>query len=99
AGLRSHFGDEVQMAKEAEINSLFPDCAHGAVPAVDQCYGLSLLVDDSLEAAPQVYIEAGDHETLLRMTHAQFAQLMSGAPHGRFRAKLPAGPAAAVYSR
>jgi hypothetical protein len=32
------------------------------------------------------------------MTHAQFAQLMSGARHGRFSEKLPAGPSAAVYS-
>ena len=86
------------MAKETEIDSLFPDCAHGAVPAVGQCYGLSLLVDDSLETEPQVYIEAGDHETLLRMTHAQFAQLMAGARHGRFSDKLPAGPYASVYS-
>ena len=98
ADLRSHFGDDVQMAKEEEIDSLFPDCAHGAVPAVGQCYGLSLLVDDSLETKPQVYIEAGDHETLIRMTHAQFAQLMFGARHGRFSEKLPAGPSAAVYS-
>jgi Ala-tRNA(Pro) deacylase len=98
ADLRHHFGDDVQMAKETEIDSLFPDCAHGAVPAVGQCYGLSLLVDDSLETEPQVYIEAGDHETLIRMTHAQFAQLMSGARHGRFSEKLPAGPSAAVYS-
>src|ERR1700730_9263223 len=30
ADLRIQFGDNVQMAKEAEIDPLFPDCAHGA---------------------------------------------------------------------
>jgi Ala-tRNA(Pro) deacylase len=57
--LRDQLGDNVQMAKESEIDRLFPDCAHGAIPAVGQCYGLSLLVDDSIEAAPDVYMEAG----------------------------------------
>jgi hypothetical protein len=29
-------------------------------------------------------MEAGDHETLIRMNHAQFAHLAAGARHGRF---------------
>jgi Ala-tRNA(Pro) deacylase len=96
ADLRDQLGDNIQMAEEAEIGTLFPDCAHGAVPAVGQCYGLPLVVDDSLEALPQVYMEAGDHETLIRMSHAQFAQLTAGARHGRFSEKLPARPSASV---
>jgi Ala-tRNA(Pro) deacylase len=98
ADLRNQFGDNVQMAKEAEIDPLFPDCAHGAVPAVGQCYGLPLLVDDNLETPPQVYMEAGDHETLIRMSHAQFVHLTAGARHGRFSEKLRAGPQAWIYS-
>jgi Ala-tRNA(Pro) deacylase len=31
-------------------------------------------------------MEAGDHETLLHMGHAQFARLTANAPHGRFSA-------------
>ena len=98
ADLRKQLGDNIQFAKEAEVDPLFPDCAHGAVPAVGQCYGLPLVVDDSLEAQPQVYMEAGDHETLIRMSHAQFAHLTTGARHGRFSEKLPAGPGASIYS-
>ena len=98
ADLRNQFGDSVQMAKEAEIDPLFPDCAHGAVPAVGRCYGLPLLVDDNLDTLPQVYMEAGDHETLIRMSHAQFVHLTAGARHGCFSEKLPAGPQAWIYS-
>jgi Ala-tRNA(Pro) deacylase len=98
ADLRNQLGDDVQMAKEAEIDPLFPDCAHGAVPPVGQCYGLPLVVDDRLEMLPQVYMEAGDHETLIRMSHAQFAHLTADAPHGRFSEKLPAGPNASIFS-
>lgn len=82
--LRERLGENIEMANETEINRLFADCAHGAVPAVGRCYGLDLIVDDSIEAQPEVYIEAGDHETLLHLSHAQFARLTANAPHGRF---------------
>jgi Ala-tRNA(Pro) deacylase len=84
--LRTELGDHVVMATEAEINRLFGDCAHGAIPAVGKCYGLNMIVDDSVEAQPEIYIEAGDHETLLQFTRAQFGRLTANALHGRFSA-------------
>lgn len=82
--LKERLGEDLAMANETEINRLFVDCAPGAVPAVGRCYGLDLIVDDSIHAQPEVYIEAGDHATLLQLTHAQFARLTANAPHGRF---------------
>ena len=87
--LRDQLGDNVEMAEETEIDPLFQDCAHGAVPPLGHCYALPLIVDDSIEAQPEIYMEAGDHETLLHMSHAQFARLMENARHGRFSEKLP----------
>jgi Ala-tRNA(Pro) deacylase len=84
--LKARLGEDIEMAKETEINRLFADCAHGAVPAIGRCYGLDLIVDDSIEAQPDVYIEAGDHETLLHLSHAQFARLTANAPHWCFSA-------------
>ncbi|MCA6105769.1 aminoacyl-tRNA deacylase [Bradyrhizobium cenepequi] len=86
AELRTTLGDTVDMADETEINRLFRDCARGAVPAVGKCYGLDIIVDDSIETQPEIYMEAGDHETLLHLTHEQFARLTANAPHGRFSA-------------
>ena len=43
-----------------------------------------MIVDDSMEAQPEIYIEAGDHETLLQLSRAQFARLTADALHGRF---------------
>ena len=65
--LRTKLGENVDMANETEINRLFRDCAPGAGPAVGKCYGLDIIVDDSIEAQPEIYIEAGDHETLLHL--------------------------------
>jgi Ala-tRNA(Pro) deacylase len=84
--LRTRFGDDIDMASESEVDRLSADCAHGAVPAAGACYGLDVIVDDSIQAQPDIYMEAGDHETLLRLSRAQFARLIDGALHGRISA-------------
>jgi Ala-tRNA(Pro) deacylase len=86
--LRNEFGVNVEMANEAEIDRVFWDCAHGAVPPVGQCYGLLSVIDDSISAQPEIYMEAGDHKTLLHLSHAQFEHLTAGVPHGRFSEKV-----------
>ena len=83
ADVRERFGDDVALANEREITDLFMDCAHGAVPAAGKCYGLDIIVDESIQKEPEIYMEAGDHETLLHMSRAQFARLTAGAMHGR----------------
>jgi Ala-tRNA(Pro) deacylase len=82
--LKEQFGDDVDLATEREIEDLFQDCVRGAVPAVGECYGLDMVVDDSIEEQPEVYFEGGDHATLVHMSHAQFAGLTSTARHGCF---------------
>jgi Ala-tRNA(Pro) deacylase len=75
---------ELHLSDEARIAALFADCDRGAVPPIGMAWGLETLVDDELEAAEMVYMEAGDHECLLRMDHEQFHTLMRPARHGHF---------------
>ncbi|HEX3505771.1 MAG TPA: YbaK/EbsC family protein [Xanthobacteraceae bacterium] len=84
--LRAQLDDNVELATEDEIAQLFRDCARGAVPAVGECYGLEVIVDDSLDMLPDVYIEGGDHATLIHVDRGQFARLNMEAQHGRFSA-------------
>ncbi|HEY8009227.1 MAG TPA: YbaK/EbsC family protein [Methylocella sp.] len=84
--LRMQLGDDVDLASENEIAELFRDCVYGAVPAVGVCYALDVIVDDSIEEQPEIYMEGGDHATLVHMGHAQFAQLTVDARHGCFSA-------------
>jgi Ala-tRNA(Pro) deacylase len=84
ADLKLQFGDDVRLASEREIVELFSDCARGAIPALGECYGLDTVIDDSIEDQPDIYIEAGDHATLVHMSQEQFADLTSTAQHGRF---------------
>ena len=79
--LRRQLGLDVDLAAEYEIEELFDDCIPGAIPPVGECYGLETVVD---ERQPEVYLEGGDHATLVHMTHAQFASLTVTARHGSF---------------
>src|SRR3954463_16044016 len=82
--LRAQLGEDTTLASEHEIGQVFRDCASGAVPALGTCYGLKTIIDDKLAEQPEVYLEAGDHATLIHMSQADFARLTAAARHGRF---------------
>jgi Ala-tRNA(Pro) deacylase len=79
--LRSRTGRALRLASEAEVGERFADCRLGAVPPIGQAYGIETVWDESLAAAPEVYFEAGDHETLVHVNNADFMRLLEGAPH------------------
>jgi Ala-tRNA(Pro) deacylase len=80
-------GQPIAMASEDDAVELFPDCARGAIPAVAAAYGLQGIVDDSLESRRDIYLEGGDHRTLVHLTAAQFHRLMEKVPHGQICAE------------
>jgi Ala-tRNA(Pro) deacylase len=75
---------QLRLSDEARIAALFDGCERGAVPPVGMAWGLETIVDEALEGHDVVYLEAGDHESLLRMSGEQFRELMCGQPHGHF---------------
>jgi Ala-tRNA(Pro) deacylase len=74
----------VELADEDETGSLFKDCALGAIPALGPAYGLETVIDERLERAPEIWLEAGDHEHLVHLAGERFRELMAGARHGSF---------------
>ncbi len=74
----------LRLAGEERVAMLFKGCEPGAVPSVGMAWGIETIVDDELEACETVYMEGGDHERLLRMSHDQFHALMSSQRHGQF---------------
>ena len=76
--------DGLRLSDENRISELFQDCDRGAMPPVGMAWGIETIVDDELEANDVIYLEAGDHQRLLRMTRDQFRDLMRGARHGHF---------------
>jgi Ala-tRNA(Pro) deacylase len=75
---------ELELASEAELAELFPDCAPGAVPALGPAYGLETWMDEALATLARVYFEAGDHESLVQVSGEAFRTLLGPARCGWF---------------
>ena len=84
SALKSQLGHKVDLASEDEIERLFGDCERGAIPALGECYGLDVIVDDSIDPRRDIYVEGGDHTTLIRMDGEEFARLTAKAWRGHF---------------
>jgi Ala-tRNA(Pro) deacylase len=74
---------ELRLVDERRLSQFLEGCEPGAVPPVGLAWGMETVVDDELEQREVVYMEAGDHESLLRLTQDQFHALMHGAKWGR----------------
>ncbi|MBW8270837.1 aminoacyl-tRNA deacylase [Caldovatus aquaticus] len=72
------------LATEDEIARVFDDCELGAVPPVGAAYGVPVFLDASLDAAPDLYFEGGDHTTLVHVSGEAFRALMKDARRARF---------------
>jgi len=73
----------LHLAPEDDFALVFRDCQRGAVPPLGPAYGMRTIVDDAVLGLPEVYLECGDHEHLLRISGDGFARLYTGAEHGR----------------
>jgi Ala-tRNA(Pro) deacylase len=80
---------QLDLAPEADLAKLFPDCATGAVPAVGPAYGLETIVDKAILDQPEIYFEAGDHRELLSVQEKHFEQLLGVSFRGDFSHHSP----------
>jgi Ala-tRNA(Pro) deacylase len=86
--LSHQFHERLGLATEEEIRTLFDDCEPGVLPALAQAWGVRVCCDDTLMSQPDLYLEAGDHETLVHMGNSEFRRLMARAEHGQFSRHL-----------
>jgi Ala-tRNA(Pro) deacylase len=84
--LQLALGQPYALATEGELDRLFDDCAHGAVPPIGECYGLDVVVEPGVFDATDIYFEAGDHKTLIHMSKTQFSRLSDEARRAHFAA-------------
>jgi len=73
---------KLSLASEDELAYLFPDCELGAVPAVGAAYGLTSVIDAALLGEDEIYLEAGDHQSLVHITGRDFRRLMAETSTG-----------------
>jgi Ala-tRNA(Pro) deacylase len=77
------FDGHFELAPEEDFPMLFRDCRPGAVPPIGEAYGIQTIVDDAMTKSAEVYLEAGDHEHLIRLEHDAFMRLIEHAERYR----------------
>lgn len=82
--LRALTGRKLHMVSEPEFVQVFGDCQPGAIPPLGMAYGVETVWDDSLAKHADMYLEAGDHETVLHVRGSDFVNIMGNAQHGSF---------------
>ena len=66
-----------RMVPETELNSLFPDCELGAMPALGSLYGMAVYLDSAMAAEDVITFNAGTHRDVVHMRTAEFRRLAS----------------------
>lgn len=88
----SRLNDELNatfhLVKESTVYRLFTDCEHGAVPPVGSPYHMATVCDERLADLDHVYLEAGDHETLIKLDKESFKTLMNDCKFLRFSSEV-----------
>lgn len=77
-------GVEFRLADEASVRRLFEDCDPGVIPGLPNAWGVEMVWDDALLEQPELYLEAGDHERLVRVETRYLRELYGDAPHCHF---------------
>lgn len=77
ADLREMTGErEVDLAKESEFKTKFPECEVGAMPPFGNLYGLPVFVSSHLIKQDQIAFNSGSHSELVRMSYQDFERLV-----------------------
>ena len=77
-------GRELELAPEADIESLFPGCGFGSTPPFGGLFGVETVIDEALLSLGRVYVEVGDGSRLAIMTGEHLQQAMAGARRGHY---------------
>jgi Ala-tRNA(Pro) deacylase len=73
----------LRLAREDELDWLFPDCEHGAMPPLGPLYHQPVILDTALALEPVIVFHAGTHRDAVRM-HVEDFVAISRPVMGRF---------------
>lgn len=69
--------EEVRLATEAEMASLFPDCDLGAQPPIGPMFKLKTIMDAGLREDDHLIMQAGTHTEAVRVRRTDWEKLCS----------------------
>ena len=86
--LADEFNRDFHLLPEYQVCAMFKDCKLGAVPPVGRAYNMESVYDELLDQQKDIFLEAGDHQTLIHLKHEEFHKLMNYCRHGRFSSEI-----------
>lgn len=63
------------LAREQEVQEIFPDCEVGAMPPFGRLYGLAVYVDACFPRGETLFFQAGNHREVVGMPFVEFERL------------------------
>ena len=72
------------LVSETELADIFVDCELGAIPPIGEAYYIDTIVDERLIHQDDVYIEAGDHSSLVHLDRDNFKKLVHNTKTSEF---------------
>lgn len=76
SALKEATGKEVDLAKESEFKSKFPECEVGAMPPFGNLYDMPVYISSHLIDNDQIFFNAGSHSELMKMAYRDFERLV-----------------------
>lgn len=70
---------QVELAEEREFEDVFPGCEVGAMPPFGNLYEVEVFSSPQLAEDEEIAFNAGTHTELIRLSYADYAQLVSPA--------------------
>jgi len=67
--------EDVRLAREEELDWLYPDCERGAMPPIGPIYRQPVFVDASLAGEEEIVFNGGTHVDAIAMAYPDFAAL------------------------
>lgn len=88
SALNKNLNRHFHIVKESHIYELFDDCKPGAVPPLAQAYNMERVYDESLLQQALLYLEGGDHTSLIQVDQEEFRKLMQDSSPMSFSYQL-----------
>jgi Ala-tRNA(Pro) deacylase len=67
---------DVRLAREDELATVFPDCEVGAMPPFGNLYGVPVYVDRALAEDDAIVCQAGTHSDTVSLSYTDFERLV-----------------------
>lgn len=68
---------QVDLAKESDFKSKFPECELGAMPPFGNLYNMPVYVSNHLGEYEQIAFNAGSHSELIKLSYHDFMKLVN----------------------